>query len=145
MGEPVQAIGIGRVYFSFILPDGTTTDALLQDTFHVPDLFTNLISFGVLLEKGYSFNTGRFYVLDKFNRKVAYAPLQDNLFPVKVAYKRAKQSKPEKSPEKYDLFAPQGGAPTSGQEVLKLAIPVARSSHNYWYQIRRNSFALVGA
>ena len=144
MGEPVQALGIRTVYVSFILSDGTTTDALLQDTFHVPDLFTNLISLGVLLEKGYSFDIRRFYVLDKFNRKVAYVPLQDNLFPVKVAYKRAKQSKPEKSPEKSELFAPQEGAPTGGQGVLKLAMPVARSSHNYWHQIWRNVFAQVG-
>ena len=43
MGGPVQAIGIGTACVSFILPDGTTTDASLQETFHVPDLFTNLI------------------------------------------------------------------------------------------------------
>ncbi len=121
------------------------TNALLQDTFHVPDLFIHLISFGVLLEKRYSFDTRRFYVLDISNRKVAYAPLQDNLFPVKVAYKRAKQSKSEKLPEKSDLFAPQGGAPTSCQGVLKLAMLVARSSHNYWHQIWKNVCAPFGA
>ena len=38
---------------------------------------TNLISFGLLLKKRYSFDTRRFYVLNKFNKKVAYAPLQE--------------------------------------------------------------------
>ena len=141
MGGPVQAIGIGTAYVSFILAGGTTTDALLQETFHVPDLFTNLISLGVLLKKAYSFDTRIFYVLDKSNRQVAYAPLQDKLFPVKMANERAKQSKPKK----FDLFAPQGGAPTSDQGVIKSAMPVVRNLHDFWHRIWRNGCAPVGA
>lgn len=90
MDGPVQAIGIGTTYVSFILADGTMTDALLQEIFHVSELFTDLISLGVLLKKAYSFNIRTFYVLDKSNRQVAYTPLQDNLFLVKMANKRAK-------------------------------------------------------
>ena len=198
MGGPVQAIEIGTACVSFILPDGTTTDASLQETFHVPDLFTNLISLGVLLKKGYSFDTRTFYVLDKSNQRVVYAPLQENLFPVKVVCKKAEHSKPTKfdhlnpsqartehapsncnlaprdlkrsierpshpnpSPvlgseqqvaahtisfgQKDYIFASQGGAPVSGQGVLKLATPVFRSSHDFWHQIWRNGCAPVGA
>ena len=39
---PVQAVGIGTAYVSFILPDGTTTDTLLQETFHVPEYLPTL-------------------------------------------------------------------------------------------------------
>ena len=145
MGGPVQAIGIGTAFVSFVLPDGTTTNALLQETFHVPDLFTNLISLGVLLKKGYSFDTRTFYVHNKSNRKVAYAPLQDNLFPVKVTYKKGKQSKPEKSTQKLDLFALQGDASTSDQGVLKPGLPIFGSSHDFWHQVWRSGTAPVGA
>ena len=103
MGGPVQAVGIGTAYVLFMLPNDTMIDAFLPETFHVPD-FTNLISLGVLLKKGHSFDTRTFNVLDRSNREVAYVPLQDNLFPVKAAYKGAKQSKSEK----LDISAPQG-------------------------------------
>ena len=75
MGGPVQAIGIGTAYVSFIFPNGTTTDVSLQETFYVPDLFINLISFGVLLKKVYSFDIKTFYILDKSKQRVVYAPL----------------------------------------------------------------------
>ena len=75
--RPVHAIGIGTAYISFIFPHRTKTNTLLQRTFHDPNLFTNLISLSTLLKKRYSFDTRRFYVLNKFNRKVAYTPLQE--------------------------------------------------------------------
>lgn len=145
MGGPVQAIGIGTAYVLFILLDRIITDTLLQETFHIFDLYTNLISLGVLLKKGYSFDTRTFYVLDKSNRKVAYAPLQDNLFPIKVVRKEAKQLKPKKLPKKLDLFAPKEGAPTSSQGVLKSTTPVVCSSHDFWHKIWRNGCAPMGA
>ena len=55
-----------------------------------------------------------------------------NLFPVKLAYKGAKQLELKQLHEESDLFTPQGNAPTSGQGVLKCAIQDTRSLYNYW-------------
>lgn len=73
----------------------------------------------MLLKKGYSFDIRTFYFLDKSKQKVAYALLQDNLFPVKVACKRAKESTPDNLLRRFDLSALQGGASTNGQGVFK--------------------------
>lgn len=41
-----------------------------------------------------------------FKWKVVYTLLQDNLFPVKIVSRKAKQLKSKKLPNKLDLFAP---------------------------------------
>ena len=90
MDKPVQVIGIGTAFILFILLNRITTNALLQKTFYVPDLFTNLISLNILLKKRYSFDTRSFYIYNKSNWTETYILLQDNLFPIKVAYKKGK-------------------------------------------------------
>lgn len=78
MGGQLQAIGIGTIYALFIPSNRITIDTFIQETFYILDLFTNLISLGMLLEKGYSFDTKIFYALNKLNKKVAYALLSRN-------------------------------------------------------------------
>ena len=91
-GGMLLAIGIGNISLTMVTRSGKTTEVLLLGVFHVPGLFTTLVSGSKLLRKGYYLYCGEQTINSYSNNvEIASCPVQDELFALKL-YKEPKRS-----------------------------------------------------